>query len=254
MITLQGSYAGINTVRNLSLIQRSLSKTMQKLAAGERVDTVADGPAELVISEQMRAQIGSLTEQIRGLEFRLNRNAAADKAVDELDGLVREMKQVVQTASDEVENTPESGRAFQDRIVGLVGDFNRRREEAAYGSQKLLDGSAGAVVAIPKMREIEISTPDQAREAIADVDRIARIVDESKVRIEEETRNEYELTMRNLEVASQNMTAAESSIYDRDFATEQARQLRSIVQQNAVSAASAQGPLTSDTVFKLLHA
>ncbi len=254
MITLQGSYAGINTVRNLSLIQRSLSKTMQKLAAGERVDTVADGPAELVISEQMRAQIGSLTEQIKGLEFRLNRNAAAEKAVDELGQVARDMKQVVRTATDETENTPETGKVFQEQIAGLVSKFNSLRDEAAYGSQRLLNGSAGSVVAIPKMKEIEISTPEQARDAIADVDHMTRLVDESKLQIEEKTRGEYEMTMRNLEVASQNMTAAESSIYDKDFASEQAQQLRSIVQLNAASAASAQGPLTSDTVFKLLHA
>lgn len=254
MITIQGSFAGMNTVRNLSLIQRSLTKTMQKLSSGERINTAADGPAELVISEQMRAQIGSLTEQIKGLEAHLNRNAATDAALGELTDVVREMRQIVQTASDEATNTPETGKVLQQQMTETVAAFNRQRAETGYGNQKLLDGSDGAVVAVPQMPDLDVSTPDQAREALSEVDRVLRSVSDLRLDVGAKTKNEYESTMRSLEVASQNLTAAESTIRDTDYASEQASYLRSIVQLNVGMAAQAQGQLTSDTVFKLLHA
>lgn len=254
MITIQGSYAGMNTVRNLSLIQRSLNKTMQKLASGQGISAETGGTAEPVISERMRAQIGSLTDQIKRLEYRLNRNSAAGASLEDLAKLAGEVRTAAQSATDEAVNTPETGKVIQKQVTEMVWEFNRRREAAAFGNQKLLDGSSGSVAAVPAMPEIDVSTPDQAREAVAEVERIARYVSDSKLQVGEKTKVEYESTMRSLEVASQNMTAAESTILDPSNADEQAQYLRSIVQTNVGSAAAAQGQLTSDTVFKLLHA
>ncbi len=254
MITIQGSYAGIETVRNLSLLQRSLTRSMQKLASGQQINTAADGPAELVISEKMRAQIGTLTEQVRGLEFRLNRNQAADAAVGELQSKLGELRDLAIAASDEVANTPDVSKVFQQQFDDLVNSYNEQRNGAEYSGFKLLDGSEGAVTNVRQMPSMEVGTPADANRAMIEVDLIMRKVEESRQEIGARQQLEYESTMRSLEVASQNLTAAEASIRDTDYAGEQAQLLRQLVQTNVSVAAMAQGQMNSDTVFKLLHA
>ena len=99
-IMINSNLAGMNTVRNISLIQRSISRTMQRLSSGLEINQASDGPAGLVISEQMRSQIGSLTQQIKNLEFNLNKNNAADSAISELRDKLSEIRSIAMSAAD----------------------------------------------------------------------------------------------------------------------------------------------------------
>jgi len=55
--------SAINTQRNLTMNARGLSKSLEKLSSGYRVNVASDGPADLIISEQLRAQTAGLQKQ-----------------------------------------------------------------------------------------------------------------------------------------------------------------------------------------------
>ena len=248
------SYSGMNTIRNLSLIQRSLSKTMQKLSSGERINEAADGPAELVISEQMRAQIGSITQQIKNLEFNLNKNNAADVTLQELRGKLGEMRTTAIAAADAGSATPETGKAYQALIDDLVSTYNQQVQNASFGNQKLFDKSKSAAYTLADIPPLNVSTPEDAADTIQRIDALATQLNDAQVKVGSKSKNEYESTIRSLEVTSQNLSAAESAIRDTDYAVEQANYLKQMVQLNVGLAAMAQGNLVADSVFKLLHA
>jgi flagellin-like hook-associated protein FlgL len=255
MTTIQGSFAGMNTVRNISLIQRSLTKTMHRVSSdAEALPEDPETPLEISVSQKMRSQIGSLTDRIRKLEFGLGRSEAAGSSIQELIDKARSLREVAVEASDEVTNKGENSKILQTQFSALANNYNESVESANYAGIKLFDGSEDSVTKLTPMKEMDVSTADAAKETVKKIDYGLRELAEARVASESKSRLEYETTIRSFEVASQNMMAAGSLVHDTESATSQARLLRAAVQTNVELAGSAQGQLTSDTVFKLLHA
>lgn len=258
MAAIQGSFAGMNTVRNISLIQRSISKTMHRVPpAKDENDVVVEAPEmpnEVAISQQMRSQIGSLTDSIRNLEIKLGRNEAANGAIGELVEKAKELREVAIEASQEATINPERGKAYQNTFDALTGEYNEIVAQASFAGKKLLDGSKDAAANVRPMAQLDVSTADVARDAIKDIDSALRALHDASVASETRTRYDYEATVRRFEVASQNLSAASSQVRDPQSAAEQAEYLKTLVRENANLASSAQGHMTSDKVFKLLHA
>lgn len=261
MSSVQGSFAGMNTVRNISLIQRSISKTMHRvpLPPDENDENsvpveAPKPPNEMAISQQMRSQIGSLTDSLRSLEFKLGRNEAAVGAIGELVEKAKEMREVAVEAAGEVVVNAEHGKAFQAAFDAVVGEYNDKLAQASFSGKKLLDGSADAAANIRPAANLDVSSAESAREAVKEVDYQLRLLKEARATSETKTQREYEATVRKFEVASQNLSAAVSMVSDPESAAQQAQYMKSVVRENVSLAASAQGQMSSDTVFKLLHA
>lgn len=253
-ISINSSYSGMNTVRNISLIQRSLTKTMQKLSSGQQVNSADDGPANLVISEQMRSQIGTITQQIRNLEANLNKNGAADAAIGELNGKVAEMRSLAVAAANDATGNKETAQAYQQQIHDLAASYNEQVSNTRYGEQKLLDGSEGSAAKLPNLDGLNVSTPEDAADAIKKIDDLRSRLNSTQSSVGATSKNEYESTIRSLEVASENMSASESAIRDTDYAKQQADLLSQMIQMNSGLAVMSQGNLVTESVFKLLHA
>lgn len=253
-ISMNSNISGMNTVRNISLIQRSLNRTMQKLSSGEQINSAADGPADLVISEQMRSQIGSITQQIRNLESNLNKNSAADAAIGELGSKVLEMRTIVVAAANEGSASKETAKAYQQQMNDVIATYNEQVSNASYGTQKLLDGSEGSAAKVASIENVDVSTPEDAQEAIREIDALQSQLNTAQASVGAKSKNEYESTIRSLEVASENLSAAESTIRDTDYANTQADYLKRMIQLNAGMAVLTQGNLSANSVFKLLNA
>lgn len=253
-ISINSNNSGMNTVRNISLIQRSLNRTMQKLSSGEQINSAADGPADLVISEQMRSQIGSITQQIKNLESNLNKNNSADAAIGELRSKVTEMRTIAVGAANEGPASKETAKAYQQQMNDVIATYNEQVSNASYGTQTLLDGSAGSATKLAGIESVDVSTPEDAQEAIRKIDDLQSQLNTAQVSVGAKSKNEYESTIRSLEVASENLSAAESTIRDTDYANTQADYLKQMIQLNAGMAVLTQGNLSASSVFKLLNA
>lgn len=255
MNIVQGCQAAMSTVRNVSLIQRSLNKGIQRLTNAQPAEpqqsTESYDPA---VSEQMRLQIGSITDQIRKLENLVNRSQAAESALEELSGKAEEIREVAAKATDVAPNQPEQGRALQQEFDQLVAEFNDRLDNSRFNDQKLFNDSEHGLVLLRRIPQLDISTADVAKESLRDVDFEMKCLHEAALQVEAKTDHDYESIVRSLEVTSQNVTAAQSISRDPVIAQSQAVFLKTVVQQDSNAAAMAQGPMTSDTVFKLLHA
>lgn len=244
---------GVNTVRNISLIQRSLNRSMQRLSSGLQINEAADDPAGLVISERMRSQIGSITKQIGNLEYNLNRNNAADSIVGELSDKLQEIRSVAVAAANESDPTSETGKVYQQQLDDLVASYNRTAQDASYGESKMFVGDH-PVVKLTEISGLNVANPEDATSAIDTVDKYLEGLQTAHETIGSRSKNEYQSTIRSLQVTSQNLTAAEASIRDVDYAREQAIYMKQMLMLNSNVAVMTQGNLASDAVFKLLHA
>lgn len=253
-IMISSNYAGMNTVRNISLIQRSISRTAQHLASGLEIDQASDEPAALEISEQMRSQIGSLTQHIKNLECNLNKANAVSSAISELRDKLTGIREVALAAADADVATPETGKACQTQINDLVATYNQQLSSAEYAGQNLFGSSSGPTSRLAPLPEFTVAYPEEAEATVGKINSEIASLNLAAEAVGAQSKRDYRSTVSSLEVASQNMAAAESQIRDTDYAENQAVYLKLQMQLQANMAATSLGSLSSESVFKLLHA
>ena len=82
----------LNALRNLNLTQTRLGRSLEKLSSGLKVNTGKDGPAALVISEKLRAQIAGLGQAIDNSEQAMSLVQLAEGALAEVNTLLTSIR------------------------------------------------------------------------------------------------------------------------------------------------------------------
>ncbi|MCG8339218.1 MAG: flagellin [Proteobacteria bacterium] len=136
--------SAINSHRNLEANQRAMGKTLERLSSGLRINRAAEGPASLVISEQMRAQIAGLTQAIDNSETAISLVQTTEANMAEVANLLVSMRQLAIHASNEAVNDEVMLEADQQEMENALATIERISEQAQFGQKKLLDGSRGA--------------------------------------------------------------------------------------------------------------
>jgi flagellin len=232
--------------------QNLLLKSMQKLSSGLRINSAADDPAGLVISEQMRARIASLNQEIENTQNMINKYETASSSALQMRGMLTEMRSLAVAASNSAINDPAIQGAYQDSIDSLVATYNNIAENSTYGSQRLFDGSEGSITTIAQLADIDVSDTEKAGEAMAYLDDMASRLDSAITNMGATQKNELEAGLRNLQVESQNLTAAESQIRDADYAIEFSNFLKGKLLLNSSVALLAHSYITPQSVLSLV--
>jgi len=251
-LTINTNTGSMNTVRNLSMMQRALNKTMDKLSSGQKINSAADNPAGLVISEQMRAQIGSIAQKVVNLDTVINKNNTADSALMQMEDNLLEMRDMAVAATSTGSADENMVEAYENAMNNSVDSFNKVVEESSFGNTKLLDGSEGSVADIKLVEEFDLTDSAKAEEAIATID--GKLAEIQKVHGELGATTTHELaSMRSsLEISHNNLVAAESNIRDTDMAKEQTNFVSQLLRLQSSTAMLAQGNQLSQAVFGLI--
>ncbi|MDX2470344.1 MAG: flagellin [SAR324 cluster bacterium] len=136
--------AAINAHRNLLQNTTAANKTLEKLSSGLKVNRAADGPATLVISEQMRGQISGLTQAIDNSEVGVSMVQTMEANLQEISNQLISMRQLAVHASNEGVNDETMLQADQDELNNSLDTITRIATQAQFGNKRLLDGSNGA--------------------------------------------------------------------------------------------------------------
>lgn len=118
---------------------------MERLSNGTRINRAADGPAALVISEQMRSQIAGVRQAIDNSEVTISMIQTAEANLQSVSALLTNMRQLAIHASNEGANNEQMLQADQQEISNSIETITRIAETAGYGTLNLLDGSRGGM-------------------------------------------------------------------------------------------------------------
>jgi flagellin len=135
--------SAINTHRNLLNVDRRLKTSLEHLSSGEKIVRAADAPAQLMISEQMRAQIASIVQAIDNAHTGVSMVQTTEAALDEVNRLLVDIRQRAIHAANEGANDPNMLEADQFEIKNALESMDRVAQFAQFGKKKLLDGSNG---------------------------------------------------------------------------------------------------------------
>jgi len=140
----------MNAARYLTETDQMLSSATGRLSSGLRINNAADDPAGLIVSEGLRAQIKGIEQAMRNAQDAINMSRTAEGALDELQTLLRNIRGLaVQSANTAVVDAAQL-EANQTQIRSTIQSINRIAQQTAFGTKKLLSGSAGANASVTR--------------------------------------------------------------------------------------------------------
>ncbi len=275
-IDINTNIASIDAQRNLDTTQLSLNKSMQRLSSGLRINSAADDAAGMAISENMQANIGSMTQAVQNANDGISMTETAEGALNETSTLLINMRQLATQASNgtmsasDLSNIQVEFSALQDEIsrVSNVTSFNGLNllngslsggTTLQIGAGNTTDdkltvtiGNASAASLSVDASAAAVSTQASAQASLAAIDSAINQVSTMQGSLGS-IQNRLQDAINNLQVAVENTTAANSRIVDVDVASETANLSRSqVLEQAGISVLSTANQLPQ-LAIKLLQ-
>lgn len=276
-------------VHQLALNNQGLSKSLERLSTGLRINHGADDVAGIAVSEKMRTQVRGTAVAQRNASDGMAMLQIAEGSLNEITNILQRMRELAVQGANDTIGTVE--RSYLDReFQSLMAEVDRIAMGSQYNGITLLDGGmtsfgtfggnssvlhiganfatgvAGssidslAVHITPatigalglSLNAVAVSTGVASLEALNLLDNAIRSV--NAVRSEMgATVNRLESALESLVVAEVNMTSAESTIRDTDFAKEMTEFTRNQILVQSATAMLSQANQAPDSILALLQ-
>jgi flagellin len=144
---INNNMAAANASRNLGETQANISKNVEKLSTGYRINRAGDDASGLVISNSLRAQTSGLRQAIRNGQDGVSVLQTAEGALDQVNTMLNRMRDLAVQAANTGTNSLAARTAAQAEVTALGEEVNRISSTTKFGSLSLLDGSFGVTTA-----------------------------------------------------------------------------------------------------------
>lgn len=248
----------MNAHRQMGVNSTNLSKSTEKLSSGQRINRAGDDAAGLSISEKMRSQIRGLEQASRNAQDGVSYIQTAEGALDEVSSMLTRMKELnVQKANgtynaDDTANIDLELTSLSDEIKNIITTtkFNNKSVFAS-ATNIAISHDAGVTLTI----SAAVLTATKALASTSNATAIDAAITEVNLQRAKygASQNRLEHTINNLNVTSENLTAAESRIRDTDMAKEMMKFTKDNVLNQAAQAMMAQANQIPNQVLSLLR-
>ncbi|HEU5109444.1 MAG TPA: flagellin [Micromonosporaceae bacterium] len=280
-LRINQNIAAQNAYRNLSVTDGQMSKSLEKLSSGFRINRAADDAAGLAISEGLRSQVGGLKVAVRNAQDGISVVQTAEGALTEVHAILQRMRDLsVQAANDS--NNEDTRNNINTEVSSLRDELTRISASTNFNGTNLLDATAGAggdgvltfqvgagSDAAANQITVDLSTANVATVAdnlsgldFTDASTAATAVETIDTEIESVStaraqlgayQNRLEHTINNMNVAIENLSASESRIRDTDMAQEMVSFTRAQILSQAGTAMLSQANQAPQGVLQLLR-
>ena len=143
----------LNANRNLKVTGMAISKSLERLSSGLRINRAADDAAGLAISEKLRAQIRGLTRASANALDGISLIQTAEGALNEAHTILQRMRELAVQAANGI-YTGSDRQAIQLEVTQLTDEINRIAKTTEFNTKTLLDGTMGALVSSDAMTRV----------------------------------------------------------------------------------------------------
>jgi len=274
-LRISTNVASINAQRNLKGNTDNLSRSLARLSSGYRINQAADDAAGLAISENLKAQLRGMKQASRNAQDGISLVQVAEGGLNEISNIMTRFRELaVQAASDTIGDTE---RKYLDvEYQQLKSEVQRIAETTRFNGLDLLNGSGGqvdiqvgvfndsfkdrisfntaaasATLASLGLLAESVGSKLQAQTSISAVDQAIVSINAMRANFGA-VQNRLSSTIQNLQIADENLSAANSRIRDTDVASESAELARNTIMQQAAVSVIQQANSMPNLALKLL--
>ena len=253
----------------LTVNNRNLSKAMEQLSTGKRINSAADDAAGLAISDKMTAQIRGLNQAVRNANDGISMIQTAEGATQEVTNMLQRMRELaVQSANGT--NTADDKTALQSEFGELQKEIKQISTNTQWNGKNISDSTASAVTfqvgansgqvvtvtfkdiaGMSGMSAVDSGISASSTDAIGKVNDAIKAIDGFRSDMGAKI-NRLTYAADNLTNISTNTSASRSRIMDADYAQSTTELARSQIIQQAATAMLAQANQAPQSVLSLL--
>ena len=138
---IQHNIAAMNAYRNYNINTSAVSKNLEKLSSGYKINRAGDDAAGLAISEKMRAQITGLDAASKNVKDGISLVKTAEGAMQEVQDMLNRMVYLATQSANGTYDNDVDRMNLQKEVDQLQSEINRIADSANFNGIKLLDGS-----------------------------------------------------------------------------------------------------------------
>ena len=269
-LRIQNNIEALNAHRQLVSTSEKLSRAMERLSSGYRINRAADDAAGLAISEKLRAQIGGLQQAQRNVQDAVSLVQTAEGALSEVHAMLQRVRELAVQFSNGTLSSADKA-AITGEVAQLCAEIARIASQTKFNGISLLTG--GATITF------QIGTDDGQTLTVAAANlfgngstfsinsaifaftgsTILASIDEAIANVSSvrstfgSVQNRLEHTLNNLASYEENLTASESRIRDVEMAAEMVTFTKLQILQQAGAAMLAQANVLPQSVLTLLR-
>jgi flagellin len=139
-IRINTNITAINAQRNLGVTNMKMSRALERLSSGLRVNRAADDAAGLAISEKMRAQIRGLQQGLRNAQDGISLIQTAEGALNEVHAILQRMRELTTQAGSTILSTADR-QAVSEELLTLRNEIDNIATRARFNGLALLTGA-----------------------------------------------------------------------------------------------------------------
>jgi flagellin len=261
--------------RALSVTNKAGEKNLSKMSSGTRIVTASDDAAGMAISEKLKANIRSLNQANRNANDGISMIQVAEGGLNEVQNILTRLRELsIQSASDTVGN---SERGFSNlEYQQLKNEIQRISEVTEFNGMSLLNGQGNkldfqigtknndfqdrisydrtmtnASLEALGLDALGVDSKESAQNSLANIDAAIETLSGQRAALGA-IQNRLTSTSNNLQISSENMSAANSRIRDVDYAEATALNAKTNILNAAGTSVLAQANSAGQNALKLI--
>ena len=282
-IRIFNNTAAVNAQRNLDINSSRLSKSIERISSGIRINKGSDDAAGLAISEGLRSDIRALRQATRNANDGMSLVNVAEGALNEQSGILIRLRELASQAATGTVGSTERA-SIQLEFSALRQELTRIANTTEFNGIGLIDGSLASSVASTShtliqigidnsansrldlnntlaldavtaeklgLNVLSVSASAEALTALASIETAIASVTASRGKVGA-IQNRLQRSVSSLSISTENLQAAESAIRDADIAHEIAELTRNQILVQTSTAMVGQSNLIPQSVLQLL--
>jgi flagellin len=270
--------------RQLGVTQGEMTKDVEKLSSGLRINRAGDDASGLAVSEKMRSQIRGLHQAERNIQNGVSFIQATEGYLQETQDILHRLRELAVQSANGI-YTDEDRMMIQVEVSQMVDEVNRIASHAQFNGMNVLTGAFAMNSTSGKVMQLQvganmdqnariyvgdmtasalglidsqgsegklsIASPETANLAIGTVDNALKIVSKQRADLGA-YQNRFEMAAQGVAIAAENTQAAESRIRDANMASKMVDFTRESILNQTGTAMLAQANMRTQSVLQLL--
>jgi len=265
--------------RQLGINTEETARQIEKLSSGLKINRAGDDASGLAVSEKLRSQIRGLNQASRNVSNGISFIQTTEGYLDETTSVLQRLRELAVQAANGI-YSDEDRLMIQVEVSQLVDEIDRIASHAQFNGMNLLTGrfarnglqemsfhiganmdqnikvyigtmTAQGLGMRSEQDKLSISSTEDANRSIGSIDAALKQVNKQRADLGA-YQNRAEMAKKGIDIAAENMQAAESKIRDADMAEEMVKYTKDLILQQAATAMLGQANMSHSLVLSLL--